>query len=102
MFISLGLSLSLLAPAQDMNEWNNPAIYQLNREAAHSLELPQEVTDYQMIEQSPYYMSLNGTWQFQWQPNPEAEPQAWTDIIVPCPWQIYGWRNNKQWDTTLC
>ena len=87
--------------AQNFTEWNDPSVFQLNRESAHSLELPQTATDYQTIEQSPYYMSLNGTWQFQWQSNPDAKPQEWTDIIVPCPWQIYGWRNGKQWDKPL-
>ena len=99
--MSLGLGLSVLTSAQDMKEWDNPAVFQLNREAAHTLELPQAMTDYQTIEQSPYYMSLNGTWQFQWQSNPDAQPQEWTDITVPCPWQIYGWRNGKQWDRPL-
>ena len=99
--ISLGLGFFALASAQDMKEWDNPAVFQLNREPAHTLELPQTITDYQTIEQSPYYVSLNGIWQFQWQSNPDATPQAWTDITVPCPWQIYGWRNGKQWDKPL-
>ena len=84
-----------------MTEWNNPAVMALNREPAHTLELPQTAASYQTIEQSPYYKSLNGTWQFTWQPNPDATPQEWTDIEVPCPWQIYGWRNGKQWDKPL-
>ena len=99
--MSLGLGLSALVSAQDMKEWDNPAVFQLNREAAHTLELPQETTDYQTIEQSPYYKSLNGTWKFQWQSNPDAAPEEWTDITVPCPWQIYGWRNGRKWDRPL-
>ena len=99
--VSLGLGLSVLTSAQDMKEWDNPAVFQLNREVAHTLELPQSTTDYLPIEESPYYMSLNGTWQFQWQSNPDAKPEAWTDITVPCPWQIYGWRNGKEWDKPL-
>ena len=100
---SLALALGFCVPAwaQDMTEWNNPAVFQINREAAHTLELPQLTNNYQSIEQSPYFLSLNGTWQFQWQPNPDAEPEPWTDITVPCPWQIYGWRNGKQWDKPL-
>ena len=94
--LSFGMAMS-----QTLNEWNDPQVFQLNRESAHSLELPQTATDYQTIEQSPYFMSLNGTWQFQWQSNPDAKPQEWTDIIVPCPWQIYGWRNGKEWDKPL-
>ena len=80
------LAFVAVAPlhAQSLTEWNDPAVFQLNREAAHTLELPQATADYQTIEQSPFYMSLNGTWQFQWQPNPDAQAQPWTDISVPC------------------
>ena len=90
-----------VAQGQTLKEWDAPHVFQLNREKAHTLELPQATTDYQTIEESPYYMSLNGTWQFQWQSTPDAQPQEWTDITVPCPWQIYGWRNGKQWDKPL-
>ena len=90
-----------LVGAQTFREWDDPQVLQLNRETAHTLELPQTATSYQPIEDSPYGISLNGTWQFQWQSNPEAKPQEWTEITVPCPWQIYGWRNNKQWDKPL-
>ncbi len=95
------LLMAVAANSQTMTEWDNPQIFQLNRETAHTLELPQTNGDYLPIEQSPYYMSLNGTWQFQWQSSPDAEPEAWTDIEVPCPWQIYGWRNGKSWDKPL-
>lgn len=97
----LALMGATTAGAQTMNEWDDPAIFQINRERAHTLELPQQDDDYRTIEQSPYHMSLNGTWQFQWQGTPDATPQPWTDISVPCPWQIYGWRNGKQWDRPL-
>ncbi len=99
--LALTLCFTAVSQGQTLREWDDPKVFQLNREMAHTLELPQITSDYQTIEQSPYYMSLNGTWQFQWQPNPDAEPQAWSDITVPCPWQIYGWRNGKQWDKPL-
>ena len=100
-FSCLCLTLCVLSGAQTMKEWDDVSVWQLNRETSHSLELPQLTTDYQSIEQSPYYLSLNGTWQFRWQPHPDAEPGPWADITVPCPWQIYGWRNGKQWDRPL-
>lgn len=101
------LMLGTASSAQTMTEWDNPQISQLNRETAHTLELPQTSSGYQTIEESPYYMSLNGTWKFHWAPNPDkaADPAAdsrdWDQITVPCPWQIYGWRNNKNWDKPL-
>ena len=99
--VCTALTAAISASSQTLKEWDNPQVFQLNRETAHSLELPQTADVYQTIEESPYHISLNGTWQFQWQSNPDAEPQPWTDITVPCPWQIYGWRNGKQWDKPL-
>ena len=103
MILSLSICSLLfsLTQGQTLKEWDDPRVFQVNRETAHTLELPQAVSDYQTIEESPYGMSLNGTWQFRWQPNPDAQPQEWTDITVPCPWQVYGWRNGKQWDKPL-
>lgn len=101
LFTIMSLLGTAVAGAQTMKEWNDPKVFQMNRERAHTLEVPQQSTDYLSIEESPYCISLNGTWQFQWQGTPDAPPQEWTDITVPCPWQIYGWRNNKQWDKPL-
>ena len=56
----------------------------------------------QDYEQSPYYMSLNGTWKFNWVRNPDKRPVnfyrpdfytgGWNDIQVPGNWecQNYG------------
>ena len=102
--------------AQSFTEWDNPTVFQLNREPAHAIALPQQTTasrgesDWR---ESPYVIILNGTWKFHWAPNPEEAPAdmtdavirkaagTWDDIEVPCPWQIYGMRNGKQWDKPL-
>ncbi|WP_081783667.1 glycoside hydrolase family 2 TIM barrel-domain containing protein [Xylanibacter brevis] len=102
--------------AQHFNEWDDPAVFQLNRERAHAIALPQQTvasrgeSDYW---DSPYVMSLNGTWKFYWAPNPDKAPTGfigtphfsdgsdWDDIEVPCPWQIYALRHNKSWDKPL-
>lgn len=63
--------------AQHFNEWDDPAVFQLNRERAHAIALPQQTvasrgeSDYW---DSPYVMSLNGTWKFYWAPNPDKAP----------------------------
>ena len=109
--------------AQTMTEWDNPAVFQLNREKAHAIALPQQTvasrgeSDWR---DSPYVFTLNGTWKFHWSPNPSsplpASPKgegfiddasirkqaaSWDDIDVPCPWQVYGFRHNKSWDKPL-
>ena len=75
----LGLTVVnvLGAGAQTMTEWDNPAVFQLNRERAHAFALPQESvaprgkSDW---SESPYVMTLNGTWKFHWAPNPDEAP----------------------------
>ena len=114
----LGLTMVnvLGAGAQTMKEWDTPAVFQLNREKAHAIALPQETvaprgeSDW---SESPYVMNLNGTWKFHWAPNPGEAPAdftdagirkqaaSWDDIEVPCPWQVYGMRHNKSWDKPL-
>ena len=101
------------AMAQTMTEWNDPSVFQLNREQAHAIALPQLTVaprGESDVEDSPYVINLNGTWKFKWAPNPDEAPEnpaalkadaSWDDITVPCPWQIYGWRNGKDWDKPL-
>jgi hypothetical protein len=60
---------------------------------------------------SPYYKTLMGSWGFHFSPNPESRPKAfyetdfdvsgWSDIDVPCNWQIWGYRNKKNWDIPI-
>ena len=111
--LALTALLGHITTAQTLQEWNDPAVFQLNREPAHAIALPQQnaaqrgESDWQ---DSPYVICLNGTWKFKWSPNPDEAPNnfrvgaiddSWDDITVPCPWQIYGWRNGKAWDKPL-
>ena len=95
--------------AQD--EWNDVNVTKVNREEAKVISISfadeQQVTT-KRTEESPYYMSLNGVWKFKWVPEPEQKPEtffetsfdvnSWDNIDVPAVWQIYGMRNNKNWD----
>ena len=95
-------------------EWDNVNITQVNKEEAHTHAIPftteQQVQNLS-IEQSPYFQSLNGTWKFNWVKDPNALPvdfykktfdvSGWDDIDVPAVWQMYGLRNNKNWDKPL-
>lgn len=73
------LLLALLTPVfaqekQTVNDWENPAIFQINREPARATFLPfadkgSAVAD--IYENSPWFYSLNGNWKFQWSPTPD-------------------------------
>ncbi len=100
--------------AQTYKEWDDVSVTHLNREQAHTLGIPladaSAVGD-SSIEQSPYYMSLNGVWKFKWVADPGKTPagfeapsyavDGWDDIDVPSAWQVYGIRNGKSWDKPL-
>ncbi len=102
--------LNLLSQA----EWDNVSITQVNREDANTIAIPyaseQELLN-SRIEESSFYHSLNGTWKFHWAKDPDSRPaefyatsyntSGWDDIEVPSVWQIYGIRNNKNWDKPL-
>lgn len=108
------LALCLAARAQSGNEWNDVGVFQLNREAAHTLAIPlgsAAAVGENHMESSPWYRSLNGVWKFRWVGNPSQKPQGfetpdfndsdWDDISVPSTWQVYGVRHGKSWDKPL-
>ena len=98
--ISLISILFLCASAQ--NDWENPEIFQINREPARATFLPDDesaIAD--EYERSPWHMSLNGKWKFQWSPTPAQRPinfyQSnfntinWQEIDVPANWELQGY-----------
>ena len=106
--ITSGLSLSA------QTEWDDVRITQLNREEAHTVGISYNNETEMLqgnIEESTYYQSLNGTWKFHWAKDPDNKParfyepdyntSSWDDITVPSVWQVYGVRNNKNWDKPL-
>jgi len=117
-FLFFFMLIFLCSPlcAQDIWEdaWNDVTITQINREEAHTLAIPfasEEDVISKSMEQSPYFITLNGTWKFKWTPNPETKPigfhennfdtREWDDITVPSVWQLYGIKNGKKWDQPL-
>ncbi len=93
--------------AQDkpvVNEWENPAVFQINREPARATFLPfadkrSAIAD--LYQSSPWYSSLNGNWKFQWSPTPDQRPKEfyktnfdvtnWKEIKVPSNWELQGY-----------
>ena len=95
--------------------WNDVNITQINREEPYTIAIPFETENALLqnsnIEQSSYYLNLNGTWKFHWAKDPESKAtnfyetsysvSGWEDITVPGVWQIYGVRNGKSWDVPI-
>jgi beta-galactosidase len=109
---SLSGLTALAAPANGYPEWNNnPDIFQVNREPAHTSFIPYgdvasalkgaDMISAMLKNPSPYYQSLNGQWKFNFAKNPDARPvdfyketydtSAWKEIKVPGEWQLQGY-----------
>jgi len=100
--------------SQTMTEWDDVSITSLNRIQSHDLSIPfddEEAAHSLDLSRSPYFLDLNGTWQFRWSALPSKVPSGfwaddydvslWDEITVPMPWQMYGVRNSKKWDKPL-
>jgi beta-galactosidase len=87
-----------------VNDWENPAVFQINREPARATFLPfadanSAISD--IYESSPWYFSLNGNWKFNWSPTPAQRPVDfyktdfnvvnWKEIQVPSNWELKGY-----------
>jgi len=85
------------------NDWENPQLYELNKEAPHAsfmlFDRKADVTtdDY---SKSPYYQSLNGTWKFVYVDKyanrikdfyrTDLNDAKWSNIPVPSNWEREG------------
>jgi beta-galactosidase len=85
------------------NDWENPGVFQINREPARAAFLPyadeaSAISD--NYASSPWYFSLNGKWKFLWSPTPDQRPKDffksdynttnWKEIPVPSNWELNG------------
>jgi beta-galactosidase len=88
----------------EVNDWENPDVVGRNKEPAHVTYIP--YTDVSEAlnnepEQSPFYISLNGLWKFNWVRKPADRPanfykdefdvSQWEDIKVPASWELQGY-----------
>jgi len=86
------------------NDWENEQVFGTNKEPAHATYIPYaslEQAQADVAEYSPFYLSLNGTWKFNWVKHPDMRPMDfyktdfdvsfWDDISVPSNWQMQGY-----------
>ena len=84
------------AQAQDIHDWENPAVLGINKLPYHAtLQLPSKE------KECPEILSLDGQWLFHWSRNPEEravdfyredyDVSQWGKIMVPGNWQTQGY-----------
>ncbi|MDI7275689.1 MAG: glycoside hydrolase family 2 TIM barrel-domain containing protein [Anaerolineae bacterium] len=85
-------------------DWNNPAVFERNKEPAHATLVPYPDEALALAGDryaSPFLKLLNGTWKFHFARNPASAPEGfhapdyddsgWDDIAVPGNWQLQGY-----------
>ncbi len=85
-------------------DWENPQMIGRNKEAARATAVPFGDPDSALERNaaaSPWYVSLNGEWSFNWAENavqrpvdfyhPEFDVSSWDLIPVPANWQLHGY-----------
>ncbi len=108
-WILSGLCITLISTVfsqeqQNVNDWENPTVFEINREPARADFLPYSdeasaVKDEYSL--SPWYLNLNGKWKFNWVPKPADRPinfykpafddSAWKEFSVPGNWELNGY-----------
>jgi len=102
--ILLAILLTVLsAGAQNIPDWENPAVFRVSNEPAHATLMPFPDRTSALtfdLSGSAFYKSLNGTWRFRYLINPSLTPEdfpadsinesRWTNITVPGNWQLQG------------
>ncbi len=102
--LTLFVSLLLFGQVKAQNDWENEQVIGINKEDPHSQYVP-----YQRISEavadvplnSALYLTLNGTWKFNWVRHPNLRPvnfykndfdvHSWDDIEVPSCWELKGY-----------
>ena len=95
-FAILASVLALQAQAQEIHDWENPAVLGINKLPYHAtLQLPSKEKACKEI------VSLDGQWLFRWSRNPEEravdfyredyDVSQWGKITVPGNWQTQGY-----------
>ncbi|MAE83649.1 MAG: beta-galactosidase [Flammeovirgaceae bacterium] len=85
------------------NEWEDPTIYERNKFQGHVDFIAYENDQQARVDdfsESPYFLSLNGTWKFDLVNTPAERPtdfyevdlddSKWSDIKVPSNWELEG------------
>ncbi|MDD4660372.1 MAG: glycoside hydrolase family 2 TIM barrel-domain containing protein [Massilibacteroides sp.] len=102
--ITCALFLSATSLFAQKNEWKDPAVNEINRAPMHVNYFAYETQDAALKgikEKSSNFMTLNGTWKFNWVKNADARPtdfyrldyndKGWDNMPVPGLWEFNGY-----------
>lgn len=104
-FIIAGLFFFIYIGAYgQQNDWENEQVFGINKEAAHVTYIPyasiQQAINDRPVE-SPWYLSLDGNWKFNWVKQPSERPvdfytltyddSKWKNIPVPSNVEMQGY-----------
>lgn len=116
-FLALILCGTMLGvSAQTFTEWHDPAVNAVNREPMRAANFAFRKGETGCMKNSANYLSLNGTWKFNWVNDADCRPtdfwkkdfndRGWDNIQVPGVWELngygdpiyvntgYAWRNS--------
>ena len=92
------------AQAQSFQEWQDANVNEVNRAPMHTHFFAYETTeaaDKAVKEDSKNFMTLNGTWKFNWVRNADQRPtdfwqtsfndKGWDNLKVPAVWELNGY-----------
>jgi beta-galactosidase len=101
---ALLLSTVFLRAQNQPADWENPAVFNINKEKPHASLMPFGAVEDALTQkphQSVYYQTLSGTWKFNWVRKPADRPadfyqpdydvSDWNDIPVPANWELEGY-----------
>jgi len=101
---SFSFLLALTLYSQQPEDWENPDVIGINKEAPHCTLLPfpdERLALENNKNKSPYYINLNGHWRFSWVEKPADRPMKfytssyndsqWDLIPVPANWEFLGY-----------
>jgi beta-galactosidase len=90
--------------AAQINDWENEKVLGINKEPVHASYVPyskMEQAFNNIPSESPYYLTLNGNWKFNWVKQPSERPvnfyrtdfddDQWKDIPVPSTLESEGY-----------
>lgn len=96
-YLMLGCACCLMGSlqAQEVHDWENHHVLQINREPARAAFIPYGTT------QGDRSMTLNGEWKFRWTKTPDErvvdfyrtdfDDAAWVNFPVPANWEVNGY-----------
>ena len=103
-FLFLLVAMVISSQSQGQDHWQDPKVFEINKEAARASFYPFETVDKAIRSdpaESEFIRSLNGRWKFNYVGRASQRPKdfykssfdvsGWDEIPVPANWELYGY-----------